>query len=97
MGGAFGVTVTLIDPGVAMTQGRIVVFAVSEVVNVTVAPVMPFNGTPLMSVTVAVHRLPVLPGLIMLGLHDTLILGTLLGLTVISVEPTAVRPPTADW
>ena len=95
-GTTFGEVVMLIAPGMLTTHGRIVATVVSDTVNVTVAPVIPVNGTPFWSVTVAVQSEPVFPAAIVLGLHATEIRGTPDGDTVIRVEPIAVSPPTAD-
>src|SRR6202166_546850 len=95
--GAFvGNVVMLMFPGMFTRHGRMLAFEGSDTVHVIVAPVAPESGVPLMTVTVAVQIEPVLPAAIVLGLHDTAIRGALLGPTVITVEPTACRPPIAD-
>src|ERR1700730_4281463 len=89
----FGEVVMLIAAVTCTTHGRIVVVLVSDVVHVTVAPVLPVNGVPLMSVTVAVQIEPVFPPAMLLGLQLTEIRGVPDGETVIRVEPIAVSPP----
>src|SRR6478672_2238366 len=93
----FGLVVMLMLPGMLTRHGRMLALAGSEVVHVTVAPVRPFSGVPLISVTVAVQIEPVEPAAIVLGAHSTEIRGTPLGETTMKVEPTAVRPPIDDW